>query len=356
MARRAESPDERVRAVLTTAGALGGAFVIALAVVAGGATGQDSTSAAVLSVAQLADQGCSVVGPVSSLDPGQAANANLIVSAAMAASDEDVRAAQIAVMVAVTESGLRNLGYGDRDSLGLFQQRPSQGWGTPAQVMDPTYATTMFVIRLLSVRGWKTMPPWLAAQAVQRSAYADGSNYQPNWNPAGQIIAQALANGNRPGSCGQGTGAVAGPASAHGLPPGYQIPSDTPAKHHAVVAYVLAQLGKAYVWGAAGPGSFDCSGLTMAAWATVGVPLLHYTGDQQNEGQAVNAATLTPGDLVLTPGADQPAPGVAGHVGVYIGYSLVVSAIDPQQGVAVQSWSAFVSAGLIGLRDPAPGQ
>jgi cell wall-associated NlpC family hydrolase len=324
-------------------------------VIAGGATGQDTSSAAILSVAQLAGQTCSVSGPMSGLDPDQATDADLIVAAAMTASDENTRAAQIAVMAAMTESGLRNLDHGDRDSLGLFQQRPSQGWGTPAQVMDPIYAADAFLKRLIAVPAWQTMPPWLAAQAVQHSAFVDGSNYHPNWNPAGQIVAAALANGNQPGSCGQGAGGLAGPTSVHGLPAGYQIPAGTPPEHRAVVADALAQLGKPYVWGAAGPDSFDCSGLTMAAWASVDVPLLHYTGDQQHEGVAVTAATLTPGDLVLTPGADPPAPGVAGHVGLFIGDGLVLSAIDPRLGVAVQSWSTFVSGGLIGLRDPAPG-
>jgi hypothetical protein len=340
---------------LTATGVLAGGFLIGLAVVAGGATGQDTTSAAILSVAQLAAQTCSISGPVTSLDPDQARDADLIVSAAMTASDENTRAAQVAVMTAITESGLRNLDHGDRDSLGLFQQRPSQGWGTPAQVMDPTYATDAFVKRLIAIFAWQTMPPWLAAQAVQHSAFADGSNYQPNWNPAGRIVDTVLANGNEPGSCGQGTGPLDGPASGHGLPAGYQIPVGTPPEHRAVVAYALAQLGKPYVWGAAGPNSFDCSGLTMSAWATVGVSLLHYTGDQQHQGVAVTAASLTPRDLVLSPGSDPPAPDVAGHVGLFIGDGLVLSAIDPQQGVAVQSWSTFVSGGLIDLRDPAPG-
>jgi len=94
----------------------------------------------------------------------------------------------------------------------------------------------------------------------------------------------------------------------------------------------------------------------MAAWGSVGVPLDHYTGDQQNEGQPVSAAALIPGDLVLVPGSDSPGPGIAGHVGIYLGDSLVISAIDPAYGVAVQSWSTFVSGGLIALRDPAPGE
>jgi peptidoglycan DL-endopeptidase CwlO len=345
-----------MRFAAAAAAGVGVALVVGLAVVAGGATGQDVSSAALLTVAQLAASTCSVSGPVQGLTPAQAADADLIVSAAMAASSEDTRVARIALMTAMTESGLRNLNHGDRDSLGLFQQRPSQGWGTPAQLMDPTYATDAFVRRLLAIPGWQTMQPWMAAQAVQRSAFADGSNYRPNLAPATQVLAGVLANGNTVGGCGQGSGGIAGPPSAHGLPPGYAIAAGTPPMHAAVVAFALAQLGRPYVWAAAGPAAYDCSGLTMTAWATVGVHLLHYTGDQQNEGKAVTPAALTPGDLVLTPGSDSPGPGVAGHVGIYLGASLVISAIDPTYGVAVQSWSTFVSGGLIALRDPAPGE
>ena len=344
-----------MKAGLMAGAFLWGTFVLGLAVIAGGATGQDTSSAALLTVAQLAAQTCTVSGSVGGLDAEQATDADLVVSAAMAATDEDIPAARIAVMAAMTESGLRDLDHGDRDSLGLFQQRPSQGWGTPAQIMDPTFATDAFVKHLEAVRGWPAMPPWLAAQAVQRSAHPDGSNYQANWAAAGSIVAAVLANGDQPGACGQGSGGLAGPASSHGLPAGYAIPAGTPPEHEAVVAYALRQLGKPYVWGAAGPAAFDCSGLTMAAWDSARVPLLHYTGDQQHEGVAVTPATLVPGDLVLTPGSDSPAPGVAGHVGLFIGNGLVVSAVDPQLGVAVQSWATFVSGGLIALRDPAPG-
>jgi Peptidase family M23 len=83
----------------------------------------------------------------------------------------------IALATAMQESGLRNLGDlgadNDHDSLGLFQQRPSQGWGTPEQVMDPEYASTRFYRRLVKVAGWMTMPLTEAAQAVQRSAFPD---------------------------------------------------------------------------------------------------------------------------------------------------------------------------------------
>jgi hypothetical protein len=90
----------------------------------------------------------------------------------------------IALAAAMQESGLRNLDYGDHDSLGLFQQRPSTGWGTPQQILDPVQASLAFfggpgnpnrgrTRGLLDVPGWSSMTVTQAAQAVQNSAYPD---------------------------------------------------------------------------------------------------------------------------------------------------------------------------------------
>ncbi|PZG13458.1 peptidase M23 [Micromonospora craterilacus] len=84
-----------------------------------------------------------------------------------------VRGWVIAVATAMQESSLRNLPGGDRDSVGLFQQRPSQGWGTPTQLQDPVYAAGKFYGALLTIDGWQNMPLTEAAQAVQISAYPD---------------------------------------------------------------------------------------------------------------------------------------------------------------------------------------
>jgi len=340
--------------VWAAAAALAAGVAMALGLSAVGGTVDYAATA--LTVADQAARACLVAGTVPSLTAAQAANADLIVSVSLAVSGESTPAARIALMTAMTESGLENLDLGDKDSLGLFQQRPSQGWGTPAQIMDPRYSTAAFVRRLLAVPGWHQMAPWRAAQAVQRSADSSGSNYEANWPGAGRVLAGVLANGNRPGTCGQGTATLPVNGSRQGLPPGYVIPPGTPPEHEAVVRFALGQLGKPYVWAGAGPADYDCSGLTMAAWATVGVALVHAASIQQNEGVGVGVAALVPGDLVLVPGSDSPGPGLAGHVGLYLGDNLVISAIDPQYGVAVQSWTTFVSGGLIALRDPAPGE
>ncbi|GAA4098138.1 hypothetical protein [Nonomuraea soli] len=87
------------------------------------------------------------------------------------------RAVIIAYATGIQESKLYNLDYGDRDSLGVFQQRPSQGWGTPKQIMDPVYSTNKFFAALVKVKNYRKLPIADAAQAVQRSAggyaYAD---------------------------------------------------------------------------------------------------------------------------------------------------------------------------------------
>lgn len=80
------------------------------------------------------------------------------------------RAIVVALAAAMQESSLRNPAGGDRDSVGLFQQRPSQGWGSRAQCGDPRYATRTFYHTLLSIHGWESMSITRAAQAVQRSA------------------------------------------------------------------------------------------------------------------------------------------------------------------------------------------
>ncbi|WP_244454322.1 hypothetical protein, partial [Micromonospora echinofusca] len=106
----------------------------------------------------------------------QKANAKAIVEATKKAG-MDERAAVVAIATALQESKLENLGHlGDRndhDSQGLFQQRPSSGWGTVEQITDPAYSTTAFLKGLKNVNGWQDMPLTYAAQAVQVSAFPE---------------------------------------------------------------------------------------------------------------------------------------------------------------------------------------
>ena len=140
------------------------------------------------------------------------------------------------------------------------------------------------------------------------------------------------------------------PVANNGLPANYVIPANATTFETVAITYALAKLGKRYLWGGSGPVTFDCSGLTMMAWAQAGVTLLHYTGDQINEGSPVSSYVhISPGDLVLVPGSDGTIAN-PGHVGLYVGDGLVESAVDVQYGVIIQPYTVFVSGGLSGIR------
>ena len=128
-------------------------------------------------------------GETVSFDPEQMHNAALIVQLAerrgLAA-----RAGSIAVATAIQESKLRNITYGDRDSVGLFQQRPSQGWGTEEQILDPHYSTDAFYDALVKVDGWQDMRITEIAQEVQRSAYPEAYD---DHQGEGRIIASVVS-------------------------------------------------------------------------------------------------------------------------------------------------------------------
>ena len=100
------------------------------------------------------------------------------------------RARVIALAAAWQESSLRNRPDGDRDSVGLFQQRPSQGWGTVEQILDPVYASGKFYDALAEVPGWQDMSLTQAAQAVQYSAYPDA---YAKWEPQATTLARGLS-------------------------------------------------------------------------------------------------------------------------------------------------------------------
>ena len=106
------------------------------------------------------------------LTPVQADNAALIVGASVQRGLPG-RAATIGLATALQESRLVNIDYGDRDSVGLFQQRPSQGWGTVDEIMDPVYSTGKFYDGLVKIEGYEDLEVTVAAQAVQRSGFPE---------------------------------------------------------------------------------------------------------------------------------------------------------------------------------------
>lgn len=189
-------------------------------------------------------------GPGYTLDPGQAQNAALV-AAVGARLDLPNHAVTIALAAALQESHLRDLPYGDRDSVGLFQQRPSEGWGTRAQLLDPVYAATAFYQRLETVPGWQTLAVADAAQAVQRSA--DGAAYAA-WAAEARTMAIDLT----------GEAAAAVSCQLHGLP------GSAPSRS-ALVAAAQAQLGVDPFLPDPGPGE----GWRISAWLVSNAAAYH---------------------------------------------------------------------------------
>ena len=110
--------------------------------------------------------------------------------------------------------------------------------------------------------------------------------------------------------------------------PATGVPAVSSGRGGAAVRYAMAQVGDAYVWGATGPSAYDCSGLTMMAWAQAGVGLPHSSSGQQGSGRSVSESDLQPGDLVF-----YYSP--VHHVGMYIGNGMIVHAANPSAGVQV---------------------
>jgi len=148
----------------------------------------------------LADDEChaDVDGDTVVLSPSQARYAGLITAIAVQRG-LPARAASIALAAAYQESGLRNLRSGDRDSLGLFQQRPSQGWGTEAEVRDPVHATNAFYDALAKVDGYEQMEITEAAQMVQRSGFPDA--YADHESDARALASALTGNSAEAFSC-----------------------------------------------------------------------------------------------------------------------------------------------------------
>ncbi|HSU10630.1 MAG TPA: C40 family peptidase [Pseudonocardia sp.] len=222
------------------------------------------------------------------------------------------RAWLVALATAMQESTLRNINYGDRDSLGLFQQRPSQGWGSPAQVLDPVYSTTIFLDKLLQVPNWDRLPVTVAAQTVQRSAFPDA---YAKWEGLAAELVSQLAGVADPTGCGPNTATL--PAGAAGN----------------AIRFALAEVGKPYVWGATGPNTYDCSGLMLRAFQAAGIDLPRVSWQQFQAGGHVPVKQAQPGDLLFY-ATDPNDPATIHHVMLYMGDGQMVEA--PYSGESVR--------------------
>ena len=194
------------------------------------------------------------------------------------------RAWLIALATAMQESTLRNINYGDRDSLGLFQQRPSQGWGIAGPGHRPRLRHHAVLPRLLAVPGWDALPLTVAAQTVQRSAFPD-----------------AYAQVGRP------CGAAGGPAREVSPIPVRCAPRSLAAAAAGRDRFALAEVGKPYVWGATGPDTYDCSGLMLRAFQKRAINLPRVSWQQYQAGGHVPVGRPSPATCCSSP-PTRPTP------------------------------------------------
>jgi len=253
----------------------------------------------------------------------------------------------IAVAAAMQESTLINLDHGTSDSLGLFQQRPSQGWGTAAQVMDPVYASGQFYAHLMAVPDWQQMTLTAAAQAVQHSrtpgAYAkwatDATSLVAHLTgaPGSAILAAASQVTS---SCGQG-----------------QVAQGAPAQVKAVLAYAEGALGTMYDYGGSctDPHSpdmtlhCDCSSLVQQSFLHgAGLQLPRTAEAQWQWGEAGHAVAIPisqaqVGDVVYFP--SYLGPDVIGHTGIVTNPATMTMIEAPETGKPVE-FGSYNPSGL----------
>ncbi|MGY4643497.1 hypothetical protein ACVW07_001330 [Cellulomonas sp. URHB0016] len=240
------------------------------------------------------------------LDPDQSDNAALVAAVGVRRT-LPARAVTIALATALQESKLHNLAAGDRDSLGIFQQRPSQGWGTPEEILDPVYSTGRFYDGLAKVDGYEDLPITEAAQAVQRSGFPDA--YAQHEAPA-RAYASALTGWSTSALSCRLHDAEPGSGSAQALVARVQRDlGDLPAQ---VQAGTGGEIGVELDAGPLGPGTDRARlGWAVAQWAVaVAQPLavtrVEVAGQvwDRTDGGAwstrTGTAPIVPGNVVVT--------------------------------------------------------
>lgn len=261
---------------------------------------------------------------------------------------------EVAIMVGLQESGLRMLanssvpgsmafahdGVGsDHDSLGSAQQRPSAGWGSVAELMNPVYDAQAFFggasgpnhgspRGLLDVTGWAYMTKGEAAQAVQVSAFPE---FYAQWEGKATSIVAALKSGTAIAACTGDTG-------AEGTP---DLPANLTQLRRDIVHYAQEGIGGTYIWGGTAFKAWDCSGYVQWIYAQVGIQLPRT--EQWLAGKPTS--TPQPGDLVVQ---NPDGPNHWGHVGIYAGNGMMYSALNPSVGtllhpVAWNPGAAYIS-------------
>ena len=311
---------------------------------AAGASGITSTATALVTDCGTSPVQAGQPADGITLDSAQLANAEIIYDVSVTLGLPQ-RAAVIAEATALQESSLVNLPGGTSDSLGLFQQRPSQGWGTPAQIMQPVYAATRFYQALTAVPGWQSLPLADAAQAVQHS---DTPRAYAKWETLADALAATFSGSAD--NCLTDNSTGVSQSGVTGLPAGFTLPAGTTQAVVTAINYAVAQLGKPYIWGGTGPAGYDCSGLVMMAYLAAGISLPRTTFQQVDAGTPVYSdSQLKPGDLLFTPGSDGTATD-PGHVGMYIGSGLVIQAPQTGENIEITPVSGYWQENTVAIR------
>lgn len=272
------------------------------------------------------------------------AKSYIAVGRARAVSDDGI---VIALMMALQESNLRMLanpsvphsltfphdgvGY-DHDSIGSAQQRPSAGWGSVEELMQPVYNAEAFYggsqgpnhgspRGLLDIRGWQQMDKGVAAQAVQVSAFPE---QYAKWQPQAEAIVSGLGASTAPAAC--------NPDQTDSAQP--ELPSVLNEIRREILAYAQEGVGGAYVWGGTGYKAWDCSGYVQWVYGKAGITLPRT--EQWTAGTPT--ANPQPGDLVVQ---NPDGPNHWGHVGIYAGDGMMYSALNPAVGTVLHpvSWN-----------------
>jgi peptidoglycan DL-endopeptidase CwlO len=315
------APGRRVFAVLAVLGLFTGGLAVVpmLMLLSTTATSSaDDTATGGAACGPVAATG----GQTITLDGDQLTNARTIIDTGRQLKVPD-RGLVVGVAAALQESTLRNLNFGDRDSVGLFQQRGA--WGSFGERTDPPTSASMFYTGgrggqpgLLDISGWAGMSITAAAQAVQRSAYPLA---YAKWETlAASLVRSAI--GNDPLGCRD--------AIAAGLPTG---------AIGTMLRVALQQQGDPYIWGATGPDAFDCSGLVVYSWRMAGYRLTVRTAAQMyQQSVPVAAGSERPGDLLFGEFGQRVAG--AGHVMIVVRPGVAVQAPSSGRNVEITHYTA----------------
>ncbi len=237
--------------------------------------------------------------------------------------------AEIIVSAGLVESGLANLSYGDRDSLGWLQQRPSQGWHNATDV--DRAADDFLAYMVEHIPDWRSIDPGVVAQRVQRSAFP--ARYGQRMAEARNIVATITG-----AECPTLTQPYAGRAGV-------------------VLAWAQARVGDAYIMGANGPDAWDCSSFTRAALAQIGLSLPRTAQGQRDWCASGNCERVPegaeqPGDLIFWDSYLGPA--TVGHVVIVKDPQIrqTIDARGPSQGVSNGNYPTAASKAIFEIWRP----